>query len=402
MRKYIPIGVFLLFIVVALLWHNLMRENGGAAPESSGENHAESTASDMPSADGTTSGGSTAGDSVAERVSLSVSVGGVGAVSVPDPKTTGAAVEIALPDEKMQEEGVAYFQTDLSFAGFSKPVYVTAFALGARDESDDSGATVRYLRTGKVKGARGSMLALLVSDPEEREADESMGFWYIDASHYLLVLDYGRHRFYRAPTSFFPHDKWNKMIRFTEMTGDGENEIMIKHCYNNSYSFAVYHFSRETGELAEVCSDETLDSQKAFSGRLEDQYRVVMEYPEIGYSETISMLDAGYKTYMLEKSGAKEDVEGECRFVRLWNNGRLRKKRVDKNTVFLYTIDRVSVEDGSPFGFQQPLLMQMQWVCVGHRSEGIGRLYTYARWNEDAGRFEFAKAVFDLNKWTYH
>lgn len=366
MRKYIQISVFLLFAVAALC-------SCGTSPELSGENHVDSPAVSEPAVSG---------------MSLVISVGGAGAVSVPNPETVGSTVKISLQEEGNRDKGDKYFMADLSFAGFSRPVYVSAFAVGARDDSDISAAQIRYLRTGETKTKRGSMLALLVSEQKEESGIDE------NEKNYLLVMDYGRHCFYKAPTSFFPHDEWDKMIKFKEMTGDDENEIMIKHCYNLSYSFSVYHFSRETGELTQVCSEESLDSRKAFSGHLEDDYKVVMEYRDIDYSETVSMLDAGYKKYMLEKSGAKKDVEGEYRFVRLWNNGKLQQDKLPADPVFVYTLDRVSVEDGSRYGFQEPLLVQMRWVCVGHRSEGIGKLYTYARWDEASGKFIFVKAAF--------
>ena len=204
----------------------------------------------------------------------------------------------------------------------------------------------------------------------------------IDSQSYIVVLDYGAGKAYKAQTYFWLHNiqNWND-LETVDLTGDGVQELAVQHCYNKTIQYGAYRVNRKTQELREIYS--TLLSEEAgtyrkedgFKGTLLDDYKVKLEFPDIGYSETISMIkDAGYKEEELQTEKRMYE-DGSYNFVALWKDGTLK----GHGTVFLYTMDSVDYiknKDGSVW-------VDFAWMlAVDHRSCDIGAMHVYYEYDK--------------------
>ena len=226
----------------------------------------------------------------------------------------------------------------------------------------------------------------------------------IDSRSYIVVLDYGAGKTYKAQTYFLLHNiqNWND-LEAVDLTGDGVQELAVQHCYNKTIQYGAYRVNRETEELREIYS--TLLSEEAgryrkedgFKGTLLDDYKVKLEFPDIGYSETISMIkDAGYKEEELQTEKRMYE-DGSYNFVALWKDGTLK----GHGTVFLYTMDSVDYiknKDGSVW-------VDFAWMlAVEHRSCGIGTMHVYYEYDKAKDTLVLAGAKYEdmdqaMKKW---
>ena len=265
---------------------------------------------------GAVSGQAVSGSAVSDSTALNIHVMKEGKVTIPNPADVEGSADVYLrksPDDNIYDEEdnilqSAYkdFVVDLSFLGFDEPVFVSSYAVGNLTKITDSIAHVMtQTKKGiKEKEIKGDCLALFVTagipTAEDYRKDVVNG---IDSRSYIVVLDYGAGKTYKAQTYFLLHNiqNWND-LEAVDLTGDGVQELAIQHCYNKTIQYGAYRVNRETEELREIYS--TLLSEEAgryreedgFKGTLLDDYKVKLEFPDIGYSETISMIkDAGYK-----------------------------------------------------------------------------------------------------------
>ena len=226
----------------------------------------------------------------------------------------------------------------------------------------------------------------------------------IDSRSYIVVLDYGAGKTYKAQTYFLLHNiqNWND-LEAVDLTGDGVQELAVQHCYNKTIQYGAYRVNRETEELREIYS--TLLSEEAgryreedgFKGTLLDDYKVKLEFPDIGYSETISMIkDAGYKEEELQTEKRMYE-DGSYNFVALWKDGTLK----GHGTVFLYTMDSVDYiknKDGSVW-------VDFAWtLAVDHRSCDIGTMHVYYEYDKAKDTLVLAGAKYEemdqaMKKW---
>ena len=335
------------------------------------------------------------GSAVSDSTALNIHVMKEGKVTIPNPADVEGSADVYLrksPDDNIYDEEdnilqSAYkdFVVDLSFLGFDEPVFVSSYAVGNLTKATDSIAHVMtQTKKGiKEKEIKGDCLALFVTagipTAEDYRKDVVNG---IDSRSYIVVLDYGAGKTYKAQTYFLLHNiqNWND-LEAVDLTGDGVQELAVQHCYNKTIQYGAYRVNRETEELREIYS--TLLSEEAgryreedgFKGTLLDDYKVKLEFPDIGYSETISMIkDAGYKEEELQTEKRMYE-DGSYNFVALWKDGTLK----GHGTVFLYTMDSVDYiknKDGS-------IRVDFAWtVALEHRSCTIGLMHAYFEYDK--------------------
>ena len=366
---------------------------------------------------GAVSGQAVSGSAVSDSTALNVHVMTEGKVTIPNPADVEESADVYLrksPDDNIYDEEdnilqSAYkdFVVDLSFLGFDEPVFVSSYAVGNLTKATDSIAHVMtQTKKGiKEKEIKGDCLALFVTagipTAEDYRKDVVNG---IDSRSYIVVLDYGAGKTYKAQTYFLLHNiqNWND-LEAVDLTGDGVQELAIQHCYNKTIQYGAYRVNRETEELREIYS--TLLSEEAgryreedgFKGTLLDDYKVKLEFPNIGYSETISMIkDAGYKEEELQTE-KRMYADGSYNFVALWKDGTLK----GHGTVFLYTMDSVDYiknKDGSVW-------VDFAWtLAVDHRSCDIGTMHVYYEYDKAKDTLVLAGAKYEemdqaMKKW---
>ena len=366
---------------------------------------------------GAVSGQAVSGSAVSDSTALNVHVMTEGKVTIPDPAVVEGSADVYLrksPDDNIYDEEdnilqSAYkdFVVDLSFLGFDEPVFVSSYAVGNLTKITDSIAHVMtQTKKGiKEKEIKGDCLALFVTagipTAEDYRKDVVNG---IDSRSYIVVLDYGAGKTYKAQTYFLLHNiqNWND-LEAVDLTGDGVQELAVQHCYNKTIQYGAYRVNRETEELREIYS--TLLSEEAgryreedgFKGTLLDDYKVKLEFPDIGYSETISMIkDAGYKEEELQTEKRMYE-DGSYNFVALWKDGTLK----GHGTVFLYTMDSVDYiknKDGSVW-------VDFAWtLAVDHRSCDIGTMHVYYEYDKAKDTLVLAGAKYEdmdqaMKKW---
>ena len=370
---------------------------------------------------GAVSGQAVSGSAVSDFMALTVHVMTEGKVTIPDPAVVEGSADVYLrksPDDDIYDEEdnilqSAYkdFVVDLSFLGFDEPVFVSSYAVGNLTKITDSIAHVMtQTKKGiKEKEIKGDCLALFVTagipTAEDYRKDVVNG---IDSRSYIVVLDYGAGKAYKAQTYFWLHNiqNWND-LEAVDLTGDGVQELAVQHCYNKTIQYGAYRVNRETEELREIYS--TLLSEEAgtyrkedgFKGTLLDDYKVKLEFPDIGYSETISMIkDAGYKEEELQTEKRMYE-DGSYNFVALWKDGTLK----GHGTVFLYTMDSVDYiknKDGSVW-------VDFAWMlAVDHRSCDIGTMHVYYEYDKakdtlvlaGAKYVDLKQALKEWEEWT--
>ena len=357
------------------------------------------------------------GSAVSDSTALNIHVMKEGKVTIPNPADVEGSADVYLrksPDDNIYDEEdnilqSAYkdFVADLSFLGFDEPVFVSSYAVGNLTKITDSIAHVMtQTKKGiKEKEIKGDCLALFVTagipTAEDYRKDVVNG---IDSRSYIVVLDYGAGKTYKAQTYFLLHNiqNWND-LEAVDLTGDGVQELAVQHCYNKTIQYGAYRVNRETEELREIYS--TLVSEEAgtyrkedgFKGTLLDDYKVKLEFPDIGYSETISMIkDAGYKEEELQTEKRMYE-DGSYNFVALWKDGTLK----GHGTVFLYTMDSVDYiknKDGSVW-------VDFAWtLAVDHRSCDIGTMHVYYEYDKAKDTLVLAGAKYEemdqaMKKW---
>ena len=357
------------------------------------------------------------GSAVSDSTALNIHVMKEGKVTIPNPADVEGSADVYLrksPDDNIYDEEdnilqSAYkdFVADLSFLGFDEPVFVSSYAVGNLTKATDSIAHVMtQTKKGiKEKEIKGECLALFVTagipTAEDYRKDVVNG---IDSRSYIVVLDYGAGKTYKAQTYFLLHNiqNWND-LEAVDLTGDGVQELAVQHCYNKTIQYGAYRVNRETEELRKIYS--TLLSEEAgryreedgFKGTLLDDYKVKLEFPDIGYSETISMIkDAGYKEEELQTEKRMYE-DGSYNFVALWKDGTLK----GHGTVFLYTMDSVDYiknKDGSVW-------VDFAWtLAVDHRSCDIGTMHVYYEYDKAKDTLVLAGAKYEdmdqaMKKW---
>lgn len=346
----------------------------------------------------------------ANPVTLQISVSSQNKVSIPDPAKTGDNIQIMLQpfseykfnwNDWSSKRKQLYF-ADLSFAGFEKEMLVTSFAVDYIAEKNSSTAQIYYADKDNEKTKNGNCLILFVTDTTIKKMNKAF-MWKQLENNYLLLLDYANGTYYKTKTEFWIDS--NK-FKCTDLTGDGKNELVTQAVHNTWVEFEVYRCDAQDHKMKRLYSSFETNGRVWFSGHLEDDYKAVLEFNDIGYSQTVSLLDAGYTTedldiaLMKEKYILKDDEwydkkDGSWHFddtwpARLWKNAKLLKNKTDKVYLSLST-DYVSFETSSQ-GI--PQLKLYYYVDIGHKSTSIGKLWLYLQYDKDQDKLILADAEF--------
>lgn len=319
-----------------------------------GKESAQQTVSDVAS-----------GQAAKRQVTLEMDISRKNKIMIPDPADVrGGVVKLQMQKEAGEEEDYEdkEYLADLSFAGFEKEVYVSSYVTGNMTTPDSDAADCLALFVHEGIGVASSY----------------------DEKNYFLVIDYGAGTWYKTETEFFcqAFDQWTE-LKAVDVTGDGTQEVIASKLYNKSVELGVFRCGEEK-KLVNLFStlddhDGDYPDRKWFSGYPADDYKVVLEFPSIGYRKTVSMIqDGGYKEEELQADYREELMEWNP--VGLWKDGVLQKDQVDEDTVFLYTLDHVD------YATTQEGITQIELVrgiYVGHRSEGIGDIHMFLQY--DAG-----------------
>ena len=335
------------------------------------------------------------GSAVSDSTALNIHVMKEGKVTIPDPAVVEGSADVYLrksPDDDIYVEDhyedeivpsvYEDFVADLSFLGFDEPVFVSSYAVGNLTKITDSIAHVMtQTKKGiKEKEIKGDCLALFVTAGIPTAEDYKEYEVGSISPSYIVVLDYGAGKCYKVKTDFCLHNIWYwNNLETIDLTGDGVQELVVKHRYNKTSDFGAYRIDQKTENLREIYSTRSEECGyreiNEFEGTLLDDYKIKLEFPCIGYSHTISMVkDAGYKEEDLQiKNRVNED--GYRNYGTLWEDGVLKSDAI----VALYTMDHVDYiknKDGS-------IRVDFAWtVALEHRSCTIGLMHAYFEYDK--------------------
>jgi len=341
---------------------------------------------------------------------LDVRVGFGGKAVIPDPAKTDGKVSVSLLSKKnvkkvykdgkwYKKNGDLYLGTDLSFAGFKRPVFVSSYAIG--DMTEKSGI-VSYISKKtdngvKKKKVKGSCLVLFVTTKLEKyeESDES----------YFVILDYKNGVSYKKKSNLYLRWYYSEWVRLSvaDVTGDGVQELLASSLCNKSINFEVYHAGMDTHKIKTIYGTNSdweknlwkpgwdFIDRREFKGKLKDNYKMELTVPCIGYSQIISLIkDGGYsKKYLQKKMRDKDWIN----YTGMWKkNGKVRKKWAKKyGRVFLYTLEDVSCQKDKDGNVQIELVRP---ICIGHRSTDIGNMHIYLGYDQDLGKLAVKDAKY--------
>ncbi|MCI9077839.1 MAG: hypothetical protein HFH68_02785 [Lachnospiraceae bacterium] len=347
------------------------------------------------------------GTSSTEDFFLDVRAGFGGKPVIPDPAKTDGKVSISLLSRKnvdkvyndgkwYKKNGDLYLGTDLSFAGFNRPVFVSSYAIG--DMTEDSG-TVSYITKKTNKGikrkkVKGSCLVLFVTTKleEYEKYDES----------YFVILDYKNGVSYKKKTTFYLHVSRWVSLSVADVTGDGIQELLLSSLCNKSVDFGLYHADIDKHKIETIYETHTdpgrdFIDRLEFQGKLKDNYKVELKVPRIGYSKIISVIkDGGYGKKNLHNK-MDDDFNDVINYIGMWKkNGKLRKKWAKKyGKVFLYTLDDISYSEDKN---GNTLIEFIRPVSIGHRSIEIGNMHIYMKYDKDSGKLVAESAKYSNYK----
>ncbi len=325
---------------------------------------------------------------------LDVRVGFGGKAVIPDPAKTDGKVSISLLSKKNVEKackkkkwckknGDFYLGTDLSFAGFKRPVFVGSYAVGDMTEKSGmvsfiSEKTANGIAKKKVKG---SCLVLFVLT--------RLGKYKTTADSYFVILDYKNGVSYKKKIDFSINHAWYNAwldeMSLDDMTGDGVQELLaIEWGVKYSNEFVICHADMDTHKIKTIYDTHSaFTDRREFKGKLKDNYKAELTVPYIGYSKTVSVIkDGGYS----KKSLQKKMIDKWCvNYIGMWKkNGKVRKKWAKKHgEVFLY-----SLSVSAPIYKNGNVLIEFKReICIGHRSNEIGYMHIYMGYDKASGKF---------------
>ncbi len=347
-----------------------------------------------------------------ENLKLDISISKEKKNMIPNPAKTKGKVEIRLHEEldrswdEISTEEKNNYYADLSFAGFQKEVLVSSFVVGNMTNTKSDKSKMRYLdKKGREEEIKGNCLGLFVMDVKNTKAKEEDR----EGTNYFVVVDYAKKTYYKTKTEFFFHgmDQWTA-LKAMDVTGDGKTELVAQRCYNKSIELGVFRCKEKTHQLVDLFSTlddidkyEDYPDRALFSGYPIDDYKVVLEFKDINYSKTISLLDVGFKKKDLESdhdpNAEDDDMDWlDWQFISLWKNGKILKNKVKEDIVFLYTLDYVDFLSKKG---KKPQIDLIRGIFLGHRSEWLGNMHQIYEYDSQKDRLVMKDARFsDVKK----
>lgn len=232
-------------------------------------------------------------------------------LNIPDPRSYNVNEKIILPDESMLSKEKNIY-VDMSFLGFTEETELVAWGSGKVLELQLETKDIKYMFDENSEELLGNCIILSITDKKDQ--------------NYLILLDYINGRCYTTNTKLQLTSKKTKRpeIKFADLTSDGLEEIILTNVpygYKSGTICEIYRFDRSGDELKNIYKEKgdylsgTLE-QEYFKCELKDNYKVVVKCDEIDYSETINLLDIGFKIKDMEiKYKPKDDMDG-CYFYK--------------------------------------------------------------------------------------
>lgn len=246
-------------------------------------------------------------------------------IIIPDPAIGLVPVAIELPDIKTSDYSYdhSFNKTDklvdLSFAGFQKLVRVLAWEFGNVTRAKNHEAVYRFREITYEDAEKFDCLVLLVCEA---------GSDYDTDCNYLVVLDYYSKQVYTIPTNVYFGSPFNTELKLEDFTMDGILDIIVTQGTKNhgptgfGYDFftmrdgefhrvELLNMENEEGEYAQrhgyhYCED---GQNQCFSGYLLDDYKAVIEFPGLGFEQTMNLVPELYSVEELDDKYWPEEYE---------------------------------------------------------------------------------------------
>ena len=306
-------------------------------------------------------------------------------IIIPDPaNTTGTAI-VRIPQGQ--------FYADLSFLGFKNKVQVEAFT--SDREKNNRGKAIKL--NGENEVANKIVLAIVATKDENDDIANDLHRDIESIQGYLAVLDYKSHSSYVTKVNVLPNDMAVKYVEQSSYQSDNNCVIV----YRNWYKYReteVYKFFAEENEYRNIYSNFTGEGNNIelndfyFSGYLIDDYKAVVECKLLGFSKTVSLLDAGLKKEDLELKYAVKEGEPEpddyyiTRYFRSYRNGKWIGEKYTDMIVWSPEFEDYQDVDCLKFKYQFSL----------NKYYNLGYANIYFKYNSETQKLEPVGASFEM------
>lgn len=278
--------------------------------------------------------------------------------TIPDPADSGSLTKIMLSNP--QKKPISVY---LGFAGFAKRMLIHSFGVGFinKNQTNPSVSVIsppaNSSATQTVENY-GSALLLCVS--EDTQTD--------DPVYFIVVLDYANKKVYKQQSLLQYHPP---QLELQDVTNDGNKEIFLfndNNGYRSGITFEVFRLTDKgiKSVLQNLTEDMPTSLPFSLSARLLDNYKAMVECAEIGYKQTISLLDCGFtkKNLEIDDTITEETNEAEydkTQFFRCYQNGIIQRERLEIDAY----VGMLNENNGLQFDAQTGKLALLYTVYVG-------------------------------------
>lgn len=304
-------------------------------------------------------------------------------IIIPNPaETNGQSIAVRIPHGN--------FYAELGFLGFKNKVQVEAYATDQKE--NQIGKAIKL--NGENEVANKVILAIIAAKDENADiTDLNQSIEALQG--YFAVLDYKTHKSYLTKVNVLPNDM---ALKYVEGIDDSGNFVIV---YRDWYKYAdteVYKFFPNEGKYKNIYANFTGEGDNKefndnyFSGYLLDDYKAVVECKLLGYSKTISLLDAGLKKDDLETKYAIKENEPEpedyfiTREYRRYQNGKWTGEKYTNMVVY-----RSEFED-----YQSPTYFKFKYPFNVGTDFLLGYANMYFEYNAETQKLEPMKASFEI------
>lgn len=232
-------------------------------------------------------------------------------LNIPNPRSYNVNEKIILPNESMLNKEKNLY-VDMSFLGFAEETKLVAWGSGKVLELQPGTKDIKYVFDENGKELLGDCIILSITNKRDE--------------NYLVLLDYinGMCCMVNTKLQLTSEKEKRPEIKFADLTSDGLEEIILTNVpygYKSGTICEIYRFDQSGNDLRNIYKEKgdylsgTL-KQEYFKCELKDNYKVVVKCDKIDYSETINLLNIGFKIKDLEVDyKPKDDMDG-CYFYK--------------------------------------------------------------------------------------
>ncbi len=324
-------------------------------------------------------------------------------IVIPDPDDKEVNKKVVLPYLETLNDKEELSVVDLSFCGF-KNAKIIGYDIGNITSSQTSLIHVQYnfsvdfrdkikMTEAKEKQVLGNCLALLVSVEVEGDLNDI----------YVVVEDYLNRKKYISKTIVEDYGDWLPKIYISDVTNDGLDDIIITNYMNLRNTGMVCEILRIHNDLLnsifkseEINEEEdTITRRSFFTGRLQDNYKVVIEASAVKYKKSISLLDIGYKAKDLEIDRKQNNSFHENSF----SSQMFENKKIAKNVNKTLYISPLDDEEGVQVikrSNMESVMRLMYLIYMPNRIDFIGKAYAYMNYDSITDSMQMTSAFVDF------